>query len=124
MIKIYQIRIHPSKLIDFVFKMQACINKAHAFHDAKLYTYVKKEPQATKKDEVNHVDQKKRQRDAKPKRHFTKLIDIVDNILNVLLDEDIIELPPIVEPKFPNGVPKHFHYEEFYNYNRVLGHLT
>ena len=41
----------------------------------------------------------------------------------MLLDEELIELPPIFEPKFPNGVPKHFHYEEFCNYHKVLGHL-
>lgn len=40
-----------------------------------------------------------------------------------MLDEEIIELPPIVEPKFPNGVPKHFHYEIFGNYHRVPRHL-
>jgi len=42
----------------------------------------------------------------------------------MFLDEEPIELPPIVEPKFKNGVPKHFHYEEFYNYHRVHDHLT
>ena len=52
------------------------------------------------------------------------MIDNVDNILNVLLDEELIELPLIIESKFPIGVPKHFHYEEFYNYHRVLGYLT
>lgn len=50
--------------------------------------------------------------------------DTIDNILNVLLKEDLIELPPIVVPKFPNGVPKTFRYEEFCNYHRVPGHIT
>jgi len=52
------------------------------------------------------------------------LTDIVDNILNVLLDEELIKLPPVVEPNFINGVPKNFHYEEFCNYHKVPGHLT
>jgi len=52
------------------------------------------------------------------------LTNIVDNTLNVLLKEELIELPPIVEPKFSNGVAKLFLYEEFYNYHSVPRHLT
>lgn len=52
------------------------------------------------------------------------MIDTIYNILNVLLDEELIESPPIVEPKLPNGIPKHFHYEEFCNYHRVPKYLT
>ena len=62
-----------------------------------------------------------------PPKHthqYTSLTDSVDNILNVLLDEELIKLPPIIEPKIANGVPKIFHYEEFCNYHRVLGHLA
>lgn len=42
----------------------------------------------------------------------------------MLIKEDLIELPPIVEPKFPNDVSKHFLYDKFYNYHRILGYLT
>lgn len=62
--------------------------------------------------DTNNVTCKRRNNSPpKPTWQFTPLIDIVDNILNVLLDEELIELPPIVEPKFSNGVPSHFHYE-------------
>lgn len=60
----------------------------------------------------------------KPSCQFTPLIDIVDHILNALLDEELIELPPIVDPKFPNDVPSHVHYKEICNYHRVPSHLT
>jgi len=52
------------------------------------------------------------------------LIDTLDNILNVLLDEELLELPPMVEHKFPNDVPHNFYYEEFCNYDRSPDHLT
>ena len=32
-------------------------------------------------------------------------------------------MPPIVEPKFTNGVPNNFYYEKFCNYHRVHVHL-
>jgi len=37
-----------------------------------------------------------------------RLTDIVNNILNVLLKEELIELPPMVQHHFPNGVPKNY----------------
>lgn len=52
------------------------------------------------------------------------MIDTADKFLNVLLDKNLIELPPIIEPKFLNSMPSNFHYEEFFNYHRVLGHIT
>lgn len=80
-------------------------------------------PKNTKRIEVNNVTHKQRTNPS-PKGQFTPLIDTIDNILNVLLDEELIKLPPIIEPKFTNEVPKYFHYEKFYNYHRVPGHLT
>jgi len=51
-------------------------------------------------------NKKTTERNNKSQRKFTELTDTTDNILNVLLKEELIELPSIVEPKFPNGVPK------------------
>ena len=67
-----------------------------------------------------NVDRKQ----TRPQRKFTKLIDTVDNILNVLLDEELIELSPMVQHFFPNGVPENYRYEEFYSYHRTPGYLT
>jgi len=81
------------------------------------------------KVEENHVTHKQgsnnRQRSNFPPKHqFTPLIDSIDKFLNALLDENLIELPTIIESKFPNGVASHFHYEEFCNYHKVPSHLT
>lgn len=78
-------------------------------HSNKPQTYDKKVriPNIDKKVEVNNVDHKHKA-NPKPKRKFTPLNDTVDNIINVLLKENLIELPPIVELKFPNGVLKNF----------------
>lgn len=43
-------------------------------------------------------------RNNKPQMKFTRLTNTIDNILNVLLKE-LIELPPVVQHHFPNGVP-------------------
>jgi len=59
-----------------------------------------------------------------PKRKFIKLNESVDIILNVLLDKDLIELPPIVQHHFLNGISKNYIFEEFYNYHRTPVHLT
>jgi len=90
----------------------------------KPQTYAKKAKtlENNKKYELNNVD-KRNKNTAKPQRKFTKLIDIVDNILNVLIKEDFIKLLPILEPKFPNGVPKNIRYEEFCNYHMIPEYL-
>jgi len=48
-----------------------------------------------------------------PKRKYTKLNEIVDNILNILLDKDLIKLPLIFQHHFSNGIPKNYKFEEF-----------
>ena len=42
----------------------------------------------------------------------------------MLLKEELIELPPMVQHYFPNSVTKNYRYEEFCNYHRKPGHLT
>lgn len=60
----------------------------------------------------------------KHNHQYTPLTDTIDNILNTLLDEELIELPPIIEPNFTNSAPKNFQYEKVCNYHRVHSHLT
>lgn len=50
--------------------------------------------------------------------------DTYDNILNVLLAKELIELPPMIKHKFPNGVPHNFHCEKFCSYHHSPNHLT
>ena len=97
------------EMIDILFKKEACIKKLYAMCNNKTQTYEKKakNPESNKKNAMNHVDKRKSNTN-KTQRKLTKLIDTIKNILNVLIKEDLIELPPIVEPKFPNGVPKNF----------------
>jgi len=112
-------------MMDVLFKKVACIKKLYAMRSNKPQTYDKKinTLETNKKFELNNVDsnnhkiqtynKKTIERNNKPQRKFIELTGTIDNILNVLLKEELIKLPPIVEPKFPNGVPKHFQYEEF-----------
>jgi len=59
-----------------------------------------------------------------PQRRFTRLINTIDNILNVLLKEELIELPLMVEHHFYNGILKNYRYEKNLNYHRTPRHLT
>ena len=124
--KLFIISNHDMSLgdmIDIVIKKEPCIKKLYAKKNNENTHCKKSIPKYTNKIEANNVTHKCKT-SPKPRQQFTPLTNTVDNVLNVLLDEELIELPPVVEPKFPNGVPKHFHYEEFCNYHRVLGHLT
>ena len=51
-----------------------------------------------------------------PKIKFTKLNESVDNIINILIDKDLIEFPPIIQHHFSIRVPKNYGFEEYCNY--------
>jgi len=112
--------IKLGEILDVVLKKEASVKNLYAMRN-KPVTYKKKiqTSKNDKKNEVNNVDHKKKANN-KPKRQFTPWTDIVDNILNVLLKEDLIELPPIVEPTFPNGMPKKL---DMKNFATIIGYL-
>lgn len=99
-------------MIDLIIKKEPCINKLYAMRKLDHASPPKSILEHINRFEENNITHNPRARSPpKPFHQFTPLTDIVDNILNVLLDGELIELPPIIEPKFPNGVPKNFHYE-------------
>jgi len=111
-------------MIEIVTKNEPCIKKLSCMKYVEHTSPAKPITENQTKVEANHVAHKKQ--GSSPPKHthqYTPLTDIVDNILNILLDEELIELPPIVVPKFTNGVPKSFHCKKFCNYYRVHDHL-
>jgi len=91
-------------MMDILFKKEVCIKKLYDMHSKKPQIYEKKvkSQENNNKNEVNTIYK----RNNRPQRKFTRLIDTIDKILNVFLKEELIELPPIVQPYFPNNVPK------------------
>jgi len=96
-------------MIDTIINKEPCIKKLYAINNDNAQKVFLEHTNRVEANNVTHTHTN----NLKPKQQFNLLIDTIDNILNMLLDEKIIELPPIVKPKLPNGVPKHLHYEEF-----------
>lgn len=121
--KLFAISHHDLSLgdmINTITKKEEHIKKLFTINDTQIT-----QPLPYPRIETNNFMCKKRDNSPpKPPRHYTPLTDTLDNILKVLLDEELINLPPMVEHKFPNGVPYNFYYEEFCNYHHSPGHLT
>jgi len=108
-------------MIDLLLKKEPCINELYVMnkHDHFQPKFISK---LTHTVEENHITHKPNVNNrwwssSLPKYQFTPLTDTTYNFLNALLDENLIELPRIIKPKFSNGVPHNFHYEEFCNYH-------
>ena len=108
--------MYLSDMIELVLKKEPCIKKLYALRNVDYASPPKVIFEVTQIVEENHITHKRHlinrwSSSSPPECKFTPLIDTTDNFVNALLNEELIALPPIVEPKFTNDVPKKFYYE-------------